>query len=242
MWEIVQIRVNDIMSARKSKAADGRIPRFWGKLRLVGWLLLIVTLAFFTWRMSLITSDYWPVRRDAAFLQIKQQYIGILHWEAAFWIHVAVSMIPLLAGFTQFARWILKRHPKVHRTMGKVYVVSVCFVTGPASLIMAFYANGGITSRIAFTLLAVLWILTTAIGWRMIMKRDWTRHREWMMRSYALTLSAITLRAWKYCIVVAFAPPPMDAYRLVAWLGFVPNILFAEWMIRRGRKRGQRMP
>lgn len=227
------------MSAGKCKEAGGRIPP---GLRMFAWLLLIAALAFFTWRMALITSEYWPVRRDAAFLRIKQQYIGILHWEAAFWVHVAVSMIPLLAGFTQFARWILKRHPKVHRLMGKAYVLSVCLVTGPASLIMAFYANGGITSRIAFCLLALLWIFTTSMGWRMAMKRNWAVHREWMVRSYALTLSAITLRIWKYCIVMAFAPPPMDVYRIVAWLGFIPNLLFAEWLIRRMRRKPQRMP
>jgi len=146
-------------------------------------------------------------------------------------------MLPLLAGFTQFAPWILARRPAIHRLMGRVYVFSVCFVTGPASLVMAFYANGGIASRIAFATLAILWLATTGMGWRRVLKRDFGRHREWMIRSYALTLSAITLRAWKYGIVFAFEPPPMDVYRLVAWLGFVPNLLIAEWWIRRSRKK-----
>lgn len=224
------------MSEGKIKCNARRLPQCGEWLRRIAWLLLIAVLAFFTWRMALITSQYWPVGRDVAFLRIKQHYIGILHWEAAFWIHVAVSMIPLLAGFTQFARWILKSHPRVHRFMGKTYVISVCLVTGPASLIMAFYANGGVTSRLAFGSLAVLWIFTTAMGWRMAMKRMWPTHREWMIRSYALTLSAITLRVWKYGIVMAFAPPPMDVYRIVAWLGFIPNLLLAEWIIRRGKK------
>lgn len=25
----------------------------------------------------------------------------------------------------------------------------------------------------------------------------------------------------------------MDVYRIVAWLGWIPNILLAEWLIRR---------
>jgi hypothetical protein len=75
------------------------------------------------------------------------------------------------------------------------------------------------------------------MGWRKALQREWSTHREWMLRSYALTLSAITLRAWKYLIVFAFEPPPMDVYRLVAWLGFMPNIIFVEWWIRRGRAR-----
>lgn len=204
------------------------VARLW-------WFVIMIALAFFSWLMLGITLEYWPIRSDAAFLQIKQQYLGIRHWEIAFWTHVFTSMLPLLAGFTQFSPFILQRRPRIHRLMGKIYVLSVCFVTGPASLVMAFYANGGLTSRIAFAMLAILWLLTTAMGWWKISSRDWKSHSEWMTRSYALTLSAITLRVWKYLIVMTFAPPPMDTYRIVAWLGFIPNLIFAEWWIRRGR-------
>lgn len=207
--------------------------------KTVAGIAALVALAFFSWLMLRITLGYWPMRSDAGFLRIKQQYLGIRHWEISFWIHVFTSMLPLLAGFTQFSAWILRRQSKLHRTMGKVYVFSVIFVTGPASLVMAFYANGGLTSRTAFVTLALLWLFTTAMGWKMAMSRDWKRHREWMIRSYALTLSAITLRVWKYLIVFAFEPPPMDVYRIVAWLGFIPNIIFAEWWIRRGRGKGE---
>jgi len=197
----------------------------------------LAALAFFAWLMLRITLEYWPIRNDAAFLQIKQQYIGIRHWELAFWIHVFTSMPALLAGFTQFTPRLLAKRPKIHRLMGRVYVFTVSFVSGPASLVMAFYANGGISSRIAFVILALLWLTTTAMGWRKALQREWGAHREWMIRSYALTLSAITLRVWKYLIVLAFEPPPMEVYRLVAWLGFVPNILLVEWWIRRCRKK-----
>jgi hypothetical protein len=196
-----------------------------------------IALAWFSWLMLRITLDYIPVRDDAGFLQIKQQYLGIAHWKSAFWIHVFTSMFALVAGFTQFFPALLRRLPHLHRWMGRLYVLNVCFITGPASLIMAFYANGGFTSRLAFTLLATGWIATTALGWRAAMRRQWSLHQSWMMRSYALTLSAITLRVWKYSLVFLFEPRPMDLYRLVAWLGFVPNIIFVEWLIRRHRPK-----
>jgi hypothetical protein len=213
-----------------------------GILRKLTGVCLWLALGFFTILMARITLEYWPVRNDAAFLQIKQQYLGIRHWELAFWIHVFTSMLPLLAGFTQFAPWILKKRPALHRAMGRLYVIVVCFITGPASLVMAFYANGGINSRIAFGILAVLWLGTTVLGWRAVLKRRWIIHREWMIRSYALTLSAITLRAWKFLIVFAFEPRPMDVYQIVAWLGFVPNLIIAEWWIRRSREGSLRKP
>ncbi len=210
-------------------------PHIRTLVKMIVRVVLCLVLTFFTVLMGRITLEYWPIRNDAAFLQIKQQYLGIKHWELAFWVHVFTSMLPLLAGFTQFAPWVLRKWPRVHRGVGRTYVISVCFITGPASLVMAFYANGGITSRIAFVTLALLWLGTTALGWRAILQRKWQLHREWMIRSYALTLSAITLRAWKYAIVLAFEPRPMDVYQIVAWLGFVPNLFLAEWLIRRHR-------
>ena len=53
-----------------------------------------------------------------------------------------------------------------------------------------------------------------------------------MIRSYALTLSAITLRVWKLGLALTLEPRPMDLYRVVAWLGFIPNLIVAEIIIR----------
>ena len=203
--------------------------------RFVWACLALVALAYFSWLMWRITRQYIPIHHDVAFLRIKQQYIGIAHWKLAFFVHVFTSMFALLAGFTQFSRNILGRARGLHRWMGRAYVLNVVLITGPASLVMSFYANGGATSRIAFALLAIAWIGSTYLAYHTIRSGNVARHREWMIRSYALTLSAITLRVWKYLIVVAFHPPPMDVYRIVAWLGWIPNLLVAEWLIRRTR-------
>jgi hypothetical protein len=192
-------------------------------------------LAVFTFQMVRITAQYWPIRDDVAFLRIKTDYLEIWPWKIAFFVHVFTSLFALVGGFTQFAPGVLWNRPGVHRWMGRVYVVDVVLVTGPASLVMAFFANGGTTSRIAFTMLAGLWIFTTAMAYRAVRMRRWRDHREWMVRSYALTLSAITLRLWKLGLVCLLHPNPMDVYRVVAWLGFVPNLLLAEWLIRRRR-------
>jgi hypothetical protein len=57
-----------------------------------------------------------------------------------------------------------------------------------------------------------------------------------MMRSFALALSAITLRSWKVILVVCFDTAPMDTYKIIAWLGWIPNLLIAEYLINRKNK------
>jgi len=187
--------------------------------------------------MARITLAYIPYNTDVGFLRIKQHYIHIDHWRIAFFIHVYASIWVLLAGFTQFSKWIQRHNARLHRTMGYVYVTDVQLITGPAGLPMGLYANGGLSSRMAFVLLATLWIFFTAMALIKAKQKDFRAHRNYMIRSYALTLSALTLRAWKFAITNSFELPPMDVYRSVAWLGWVPNILFAEWLIRRNKSK-----
>lgn len=206
--------------------------------------VLLAVLAFTTWLMARISVNYLPMRNDVGFLRIKQQYIGIEHWRMAFFIHVYSSLWVLFAGFTQFSKNLLRKRPKLHRNLGYVYVVDILLVTGPAGLLMGFYANGGLSSRVGFVLLACLWMYFTAMAFYKAKQGEFRQHRWFMMRSYALTLSAITLRLWKYAItnIPGFEPRPMDVYRWVAWMGFVPNLLFVEWMIwKERRKRAMRL-
>lgn len=199
-------------------------------------VFLLCIVLFFSFLMLRITLQYLPIRLDAAFLAIKQSYIDIMPWRIAFFTHVFTSMFTLLAGFVQFSKWFLKKYKKAHRWIGKIYVIDVLFITGPAAFIMSLYANGGWTSRIAFTTLSALWFFTTAKAWQLAKQKKFTEHRYYMVRSYALTFSAVTLRAWKWLLVLLFHPHPMDVYRIVAWLGWVPNLLLIEWMIYRYKK------
>lgn len=180
---------------------------------------------------------YIPYNTDVGFLQIKQDYIGIDHWRIAFFIHVYASLWALLAGFTQFSKRIQRNNSRLHRLFGYIYVTNVLLITGPAGLIMGFYANGGFFSRVAFVLLAVLWIFFTAMALVKARQKDFKAHRRYMIRSYALTLSALTLRAWKYAITNTIVLPPMDVYRVVAWVGWVANLLVAEYIIYKGKRR-----
>ena len=194
-------------------------------------LFFLAVLGFFSFLMLRIIFLYIPVQTDVAFLQLKQPYIHITAWRIAFFVHVFTSMLALLAGFTQFSETIRRQYPAIHRVFGYVYVIDVLMVTGPAGLLMSFYANGGISSRIAFVLLSVLWILATAIALYKAKKKSFNAHRIFMIRSYALTLSAITLRIWKVLLAQFTALPPMDRYRIIAWLGWTLNLLVAECII-----------
>lgn len=194
-------------------------------------ILLFVIYSYFFWLMIEITLQYLPVNTDVAFLSIKQDYVHLLHYRIAFFVHVFSALFVLLAGYTQFSDSIRQKYPKAHRQLGWLYVIVTVFLAGPSGFVIGIYANGGLSSRIAFCLLAILWVLFTIISVVRIIKKQVLSHRVWMIRSFSLALSAITLRAWKYILVALFHPKPMDVYQVVAWLGWTLNLIIAEFII-----------
>jgi uncharacterized membrane protein len=180
---------------------------------------------------------YASFRDDAQFLAVKQAYIHNPVWKTAFYIHVFSAIIALFAGFTQFSPDILRGNPQIHRLVGKIYVVIVLFINFPVGLIMGVYANGGIPCKIAFLLLDSLWFYFTLRAYLCAKSRRFAEHKNYMIRSYALTLSAITLRTWNLVLSNSFDINAVDQYVVTAWLGFVPNLMVAEVLIRAERIR-----
>jgi uncharacterized membrane protein len=182
--------------------------------------------------MIRLTIPYLSFEDKTAFLKIKQWVIHNRLWKLSFYVHVITSSFCLMAGFTQFSKTLLKKNPVIHRCIGWLYVIIILLLSGPSGLIMSLYANGGVISQTAFTTLSVLWMYFTYRALFFAKAGDYNEHKKFMIRSYALTLSALTLRGWKFIIVLAIRPNPMDAYMMVAWLGWIPNLIFAEWYIR----------
>jgi uncharacterized membrane protein len=197
---------------------------------------LYLVLCAGTFLMLRIITGHFSLEPDTGFLAVKQDYIDIKVWRAAFYIHVFTSILTFIAGFTQFSSYLLKEHKTLHRIMGKIYVVSVLFVNVPSGMILAFYANGYLSSKIAFVILDSLWFWFTLKAFIEIKRGNILAHKQFMMRSYALTFSAITLRAWKLILSGLFVISPVSLYMIDAWLGFVPNLLIVEWLIRKNKK------
>jgi len=141
-------------------------------------------------------------------------------------IALVCGMVNLLPAMRQRRRWV------AHRWIGRTYLVSA-FVLSVAGLLLAFHAAGGLASRIGFALLAVLTLVTVVQGYRFIKVRSVRQHREWMLRSYSLIFAAVTLRIWLPLLIIAYQGQFLPAYRWVAWVSWVPNLLFIEYWIRR---------
>jgi uncharacterized membrane protein len=194
----------------------------------------IIALAFiyFFGLMLKITLDYVPVSSNASFLMIKQTEVHSRpEYLPIFYIHVYSSIFALLAGF--IAVFFDKNLKYLHRFSGRIYVIVTLLLSSVSGIYIGFFANGGWIAKLAFVLLGILWFYGTYRAYAEIRKRNIRQHRFWMWRSFALALSAITLRMWKVILVYLFNPNPMDVYQIIAWLGWVPNLLVVEYLIKK---------
>lgn len=150
-------------------------------------------------------------------------------------VHVAGAATALLLGPVQFFARLRERYPRQHRWTGRAYVLG-CTVGGISGLVLAFGASTGTVSTAGFGTLAVAWLVTTLLAWQRAVKRRFDQHQAWMIRSFALTLAAVTLRL--YLPIAAILPvSPDGSYQTISFLCWVPNILFAELYLRRQNAR-----
>ncbi|WP_143308516.1 DUF2306 domain-containing protein [Chitinophaga vietnamensis] len=204
------------------------------RFKKILWILTATAILYASWLMILLSIPYLAFNRYTNFLMTKQIAWHVQHWRISFYTHVFISSVVLIAGLFQFSSYMLHRHPRLHRALGKTYAGVVISISGPTGLVMAFYANGGWPARISFVILSALWIAFTATGWKRAMQHRWESHSAWMLRSYALTLSAVTLRFYAYLLGLMHMPlKPAAAYITVSWLSWTLNLLIAELFLKR---------
>ena len=204
--------------------------------RIIKWMALLSVL-FFSVLMFKISIPYFKFNPYWDFLITKVKVYHVLAWRYAFYIHVGFSSFVLLLGPWNFSKTLLKKHKRLHRTIGMLYIGIILLFSGPSGLIMALYANGGFAAQISFTILSLLWMLFTFLAYYYIKRKDYERHTNYIMYSYALTLSAVCLRFYILLISKTMGihgfTDRTAIYVFVSYASWIPNLLFAKYLINK---------
>jgi Predicted membrane protein (DUF2306) len=143
--------------------------------------------------------------------------------------HIGGGLVAIILGAFQVNSRLRDRFLPVHRRLGQLYLLAV-IVSGAAGFFLALRSFGGLVTHFGFGLMAVCWAGATLNAYRHIRRRELLAHRAWMLRSYSLTLAALTLRIYlplSQAIGIEFEP----AYQAISWLCWVPNLLVVEWFM-----------
>jgi hypothetical protein len=159
--------------------------------------------------------------------------------------HIGLAGVALMVGPFQFLKRLRTSRPAVHRWMGRIYVTA-CTLGGIAGGLIALFSTAGPIAGWGFFSLAILWVPFTTLAWASAMRRDFEAHERWMIRSFALTFGAVTLRIYLPIGIALMAAQGYDdpftfPYRIIAWAAWVPNLIVAEaWLRSQPRLRLRR--
>ncbi|MED1801267.1 DUF2306 domain-containing protein [Brevibacillus porteri] len=203
-----------------------KIPKIWWVLFLIS-LLVIVPFLF-----PYLTLD--PANSRITIIP------GTIHYPLLV-AHIVAAFIALLTGFFQFVDRIRLKNPSIHRFLGRIYVYSV-FINGLLSLASIFYAENFMKAT-SFLVLSFAWLFTCWKGYLTAINREFEEHRKWMIRSFGMTLVAISARLLVpvllllYYIFHGFSLPHGmetvigEVLNVNIWAGLILNFVIVEWAI-----------
>ena len=152
------------------------------------------------------------------------------------YLHVVGAGVALLISPFQFL--LYRRNRKLHRYLGRVYVLAI--IAGSiGGYYMAWHAFGGMISTLGLGTLATLWWSFTLLAVFHARAGNIPAHRRWMIRSFALTYAAVTLRLMSPILSVYL--DEVTQSQVVYWLSWTVNLGLAQWWIgtRAVFQRGQ---
>ncbi|MFK9093480.1 DUF2306 domain-containing protein [Bacillus salipaludis] len=164
--------------------------------------------------------------------KMKDQDFSLTGWKWFFYPHILLGTISLAIGPFQLTKKS-KQNPRLHKMLGKIYAVAI-FINILMVPYLSLSATGGIGTTIAFLVLNLLWLWTTSMGVIKATQRKIKAHKEWILRSYAITWVFVTFRI----VVIPFSLflDSSLAFPIAVYLGIGINLFFVERRNRKNKK------
>ena len=195
-------------------------------------VLFWLPVTFFSLLLVYNTLPYFSFNKDFSFIEERSFLFQNSFYNACFYIHILAGMFCISTSLIQFSRIILKKARAIHRWSGRIYVFVVLFLGAPTGLYMSFFAKGSFWERSLFMFMAIFWFFTTLKGLQMILKKNVLAHKIWMIRSYAMAMTAVTFRVY-HLIFYIMDWDHLKNYEISLWISVLGNMLIAEWVIYR---------
>jgi hypothetical protein len=205
-------------------------------VRFFSHLLFWIPIAIFSLLLIYNTLPYFSFSKNFSFIQERSLLFQSNVYKAVFYIHIAAGTFCIGTSLAQFSSYLLKKRKKIHSWSGRVYVFVVLLLGAPTGLYMSFFAKGSFYERALFLFMAVFWFFTTYKGLSSILGKNVLAHKIWMIRSYAMAMTAVTFRIY-HIVFYLLEWDHLENYEFSLWISVLGNLLLAEYFIFRKSKR-----
>ncbi|MDX7998707.1 DUF2306 domain-containing protein [Xenorhabdus sp. Reich] len=156
------------------------------------------------------------------------------------YFHLITGIVLYVLGPIQFVDRIRRTWPKIHKWSGYCFFVTI-LVVGVTGILMAIlFPVGGTSETVSSILFSLIMVFCVLRAIAMILKRKVELHRQWMIRSYMISLGPATMHAFIPLFIQIGGKGIGEALALSLWIGFTIHLILAEVWINNSRPSEKR--
>lgn len=153
-------------------------------------------------------------------------------------VHIVPGSLFFILGPFQFSSRIRTRYLRFHRWSGRVVALAALPVGLSGLLFGVVFPFGGPLASSAILVAGAFFLLAVTRAFIAIRRHDVARHREWMIRMFAIGLGISTVRIVGLVLLPIIPTRSLELRTgLSFWLGFALTFAAAEFWVRHTRLR-----
>jgi hypothetical protein len=153
-------------------------------------------------------------------------------------LHIVVVIPYSIVGAFQFSPGFRRRNRPWHRTAGRILVVFGALAALTGLWMAHFYPwpqGDGVGVYVERLVFGSAMVVSIVLGIDAVRRRDFKAHGAWMIRAYAIGMGAATQVLTHVPYFILVGKPDETGRTVMMGLGWVINVVVAEWIIRRGK-------
>ncbi|MDT8416006.1 MAG: DUF2306 domain-containing protein [Flavobacteriaceae bacterium] len=175
------------------------------------------------------------------FLKFNIEQYQAYYWPNKWWLvgHLLGGALALIIGPFQLSTSFRNRFLKTHRYLGKVFIIAITIASFSAMYMSIYVApQVNISWSISLFVMALVWLTSVLMAYRAIRLRRITQHREWMIRTYIITLGFVLFRILNENAFIRDAMPTFEERGAACiWLSWTVPLFIAEVVLQWHKKK-----
>lgn len=180
-----------------------------------------------------IVTCYYLISNAFPKLIPTEEAYGSYYFSRVFWVfpHVVLGIVATVVGPFQFIPKIRNTYLKFHRQLGRVYIITTV-LAGISGMYMAATSDVNLTYMVGLFMLGFAWVTTSLMALISIKNRKVDLHKEWMIRSYIVTLAFTTYRFGDDILSALEVGTGNDIAALMSWACWAIPLFIGELFIQ----------
>lgn len=176
---------------------------------------------------------YYVITRAFPMLIPTEENYGAYFFPRAIWLfpHIVLGIIATIIGPFQFIPKIRNNYIKIHRKLGRVYIICV-ILSGISGMYLATTSGVNLPYAVGLFGLGFTWSVSAIMAFVSIKNKNIELHKDWMIRSYVITFAFVSFRFVEDILMALKIGSREEVLVLMSWACWAIPLFIAEIFIQ----------